>query len=79
MIRKLVEDARKKEGGTSSIKQAQERTYKFMSAIAGDFVGYEEALRALYKKDEKKFSTQIAEWPHNVRSHLIELAEITFE
>lgn len=78
-LRKLVEEARKKEGSTLSVKQAQERTYKFMSIVAGDFKAYEEALRALYKKDEKKFLSQIEEWPRDVRSHTIELAKLVFE
>ncbi len=52
-LRHLVDEAKKKSVGGISVKQAQERTYKFMSVIAGDLSGFEEALRSLYKKEEK--------------------------
>ncbi len=78
-LRKLVDEAKKKEVGTFTVKQAQERVYKFMSVMAGDLKGYEEALRALYKKDEKKFLAQTEEWPRDVRNHSIELAKSVFE
>src|ERR1700679_2948656 len=54
-IRKLIEDAKKKSSAHTSVKQVQERVYRFMSVIGGDMKGYEEALRALYKADRKKF------------------------
>lgn len=58
-LRKLVETAKKKSEDGQSDKQIQERTYRFMSALAGDLEGYEEALRALYKKDHKVFASHI--------------------
>ena len=78
ILRRLVDEAKKKAGDGHSSKQIQERTYKFMSALAGDLQGYEEALRALYKKDEKKFLAQTQEWPQDVRAHAIELAGPVF-
>lgn len=78
-LRNLVEEAKKKSANGNQIKQAQERTYKFMSAIAGDFEGYEEALRALYKKDKKNFLAQIQSWPCDVKDHAIEMASPLFD
>jgi hypothetical protein len=75
-IRRLVEEAKKKSSG--GIKQAQECTYKFMSVMAGDFPNYEEALRALYKRDEKNFTMLIEAWPKDIRKHSMDLAATIF-
>lgn len=77
-LRKLVDEAKKKYESGSTVKQSQERTYKFISVIAGDMNGYEEALRALYKKDEKKFLALISDWPSDVKTHAAELAKSVF-
>jgi len=83
-LRKLVEESRKKSlgvGGVSGVqdtKRAQERTYKFMTTMAGDCAGYEDAIRALYKKDEKLFRAKIADWASDVKNHVVELAEPVF-
>ncbi len=74
-LRKLVDAARKKEGSEPTLKQIQERTYRFMSVAAGNRSGYEDALRALYRKDGKRFQTAIAAWPHDVRAYALKLAE----
>ena len=79
MIRKLVEEARKRSSVNISVKQVQERVYRFMSVIAGDMKGYEEALRALYQADRRKFLLHIQFWPADVRTHVIEMAKPVFE
>ena len=78
ILRSLVEDAKKKSTLGNSVKQAQERTYKFMHAIAGDLNGYEDALRALYKRDGKNFLAKIEDWPRDIRSYATELAKSVF-
>jgi len=77
-LRRLVDDARKTTSGRDGIKQAQERAYKFMAALAGDLPHYEEVLRALYRKDKKTFETQMAAWPRDVREHTTRLAKGVF-
>lgn len=77
-LRKLVEDAKKKTEGTLSIKQIQERAYKFMSVLAGDLPNYEEALRALYKRDKRGFLEHSAQWPKDVRRHSLALSKSIF-
>ncbi|MEO6098040.1 MAG: DUF2239 family protein, partial [Fibrobacteria bacterium] len=61
-----------------TVKKHQERTYKFISVMAGDLEGYEEALRALYKKDHKTFLSRIATWPADVKAHAVKLAQPVF-
>ena len=78
-MRKLIEEARKRSSTRISVKQIQERAYRFMSVVAGDMKGYEEALRALYKADRKSFLLHTQDWPADVRSHAIELAKPVFE
>jgi hypothetical protein len=79
VLRRLVDEARKKTSEGASIKKLQERAYKFMSVIAGDFPEYEEAIRALYKRDRKGFLARMAAWPADVQAHALELAGPVFE
>ncbi len=75
-LRKLVEDAKKKNQGKDLIRQSQEAAYKFMTTVAGDLPQYEEALRALYAADSKKWNDLIALWPKDIRVHATKLAEV---
>ena len=77
-LRKLVEENMKKTSGVLTVKTAQERTYKFMSVQAGDLENYEEALRALYRKDKERFTSEIKTWPRDVQKHVLELAKPVF-
>ena len=77
-VRKLIEESMKKTAGVNTVKMAQERTYKFMSVEAGDLANYEEALRALYRKDEERFSLEIKAWPRDVQKHIMQLAKPVF-
>lgn len=79
VLRKLVDEAKKKSSGDLSIKQLQERAHRFMSVIAGDMQGYEEALRFLYRRDKENFLLQIQKWPDDVKNHAIELSNAIFE
>lgn len=74
-LRKLVEEAKKKNQDKDRLRQAQEIVYKFMSVMAGDLPRYEEALRALYAQNEKDFAAMIAEWPKDIREHTRRLAK----
>lgn len=66
-LRKLVEEARKSSRDRKRV--AQEAAFRFMSAIAGDLPGYEEAARALFAGDAEKFDAMTAAWPGDVRGH----------
>lgn len=75
-LRKLVEEARRKHGDKDAGRRAQERAYHFMSAMAGDMPGFEEASRALFANEPEKFAQLVAGWPADVREHLARLASI---
>lgn len=78
VLRRLVDEARRKSGAAPSDKQIQERTYKFLSVMAGDLRGYEEAIRALYRKDANGFAANMEGWPPDVKRHAESLAEGLF-
>ncbi|WP_034177230.1 DUF2239 family protein, partial [Burkholderia ambifaria] len=73
-LRKLVEDARRTHAEADRRRDAQARAYHFMSAIAGDLPGFEEAARALYANDFARLAELIAGWPDDVRDHALALA-----
>ncbi|UEP28095.1 MULTISPECIES: DUF2239 family protein [unclassified Burkholderia] len=73
-LRKLVEDARRTHAAADRRRDAQARAYHFMSAIAGDLPGFEEAARALYANDLARLGELIAGWPDDVRDHALALA-----
>ena len=77
-LRKLVEDARKVGGGEDRRRAAQEATYRFMQAMAGDFAGYDDVARALFAGDIGKFEQHSATWPEDVRDHAALLAADAF-
>jgi uncharacterized protein len=73
-LRKLVEQARRTSGDRDRLRAAQEAAYRFMSAIAGNLPGFEEAARALFAYDRRRFGELIAGWPEDVRDYAIKLA-----
>lgn len=73
-LRKLVDEARRKSGDGDRIRAAQEATYRFMSGLAGNLPGFEEASRALFAYDRRRFSDLVATWPADVRDYAIKLA-----
>ena len=68
-LRKLVEQARRADDGAAARKTRHEAAYRFLSSMAGDLPGYEEALRALFADDQAGFEAQIARWPADVAAH----------
>ncbi len=77
-LRKLVEDARRRNGGKDRVRDAREVAYRFMSAMAGNFENFEEATRALFAGDGARFSALVATWPKDVREHAERLAREGF-
>lgn len=69
-LRKLVEEARRKHAQRDERRTAHERAYHFMSAMAGDLPGFEEASRALFADDAARMETLIAGWPADLRRHI---------
>ena len=77
-LRRLIDKARKDNKSADSQRAASERSYKFMSAIAGDQPQFEEAARALFAGDAVRFAGHVADWPPDVRTYLMQLAEAAF-
>jgi hypothetical protein len=77
-LRKLVEEARRANAGAVSPRAAQERAYRFMSAMGGNLPGFEEAARALFASDQPRFEAHMTGWPENVRDYACALAEGAF-
>ncbi|PDH67066.1 MAG: hypothetical protein CNE89_07885 [Sphingomonadaceae bacterium MED-G03] len=78
VLRRLVDEARKAEGGPTSPRAAMDAAYHFMTAMAGDRPGYEEAIRALYAKDAARFKALSRNWPSGIRDHALALAAPAF-
>jgi hypothetical protein len=78
-LRKLVEEARKVNRGKDKVRHSQEVAYRFMSAMAGDFPGFEEATRALFAGDSERFNSMVASWPIDIRDHARKLAKDAFQ
>lgn len=73
-LRKLVEEARRTHAEKDRLRQIQERTYHFISVLAGDLPGFEESSRALFAGNMPKFAECMAAWPTDVRDHALSLA-----
>ena len=73
-LRKLVEAARRQDGEGESARRARDAAYAFMSAMAGDNPGFEDACRALFAGDRAGVEARSATWPADVRGHLLSLA-----
>ncbi len=68
-LRRLVDDARRADAGRTRRRAAHEAAYRFLSAMAGDLPGFEEASRALFADDPDRFAAQAASWPADIREH----------
>ena len=73
-LRKLVDAARKQNAEKDDLRRRHEAAYNFMSSIAGNLAGYEEALRSLYADDRDGVMRHTHEWPSDVRRFALQLA-----
>ncbi|MBL8612400.1 MAG: DUF2239 family protein [Myxococcales bacterium] len=72
-LRRLVEEARKREPDRERAREARAAASKFMWVMAGDLPNFEEASRALFAGDHPAFVKLVKAWPVDVRRHLDEL------
>ena len=75
-LRKLVEQARRVNEGRDRVRQSQEAANRFMTALAGDLAGFEEATRALFAGKQERFDDLVESWPVDVRDYARELAAV---
>lgn len=73
-IRRLVDEARKREPGKERARRAIEAAAKFMWVMAGNLPNFEEASRALYTKDWPRLEQLIGGWPEDIRAHVQRVA-----
>lgn len=78
-LRKLVEEARRVNAGRDAARQARDIAYRFMSTVANPLPTLEEAIRALYAGDRKRFETLVGDWPPAMREHVTALAAPAFD
>lgn len=77
-LRRLVDQARKAGEEQDRVRRAQDAAFRFMTDMAGDLPGFEEAIRGLFAGDRQKFDAEIAAWPADVREHSMTLAAEAF-
>jgi hypothetical protein len=77
-LRKLVEEAKRANQGKDRLRRARESTYRFISAMAGNEAGFEEATRALFVGNGERFAELVAAWPVDVGNHAKKLAGAAF-
>ncbi len=70
-LRKLVQKAMSKSQGKQNKAQTQESIYRFINAIAGNEIGFEEVTRVLYADDKLKLEQLIAVWPVDIKAHIL--------
>ena len=78
-LRRLVDGARRTHAAEDRANASRDAAFRFMTAMAGDLVHFEEAIRALYRHDEAQFRTSISTWPTDIRAHAARLAFPTSE
>lgn len=78
-LRKLVEEARRANEGKDRIRRAKDAAYRFMLAMAGDFAGFEEAMRAFFSGNRRRFTALTKPWAADVRNHARRLAKVAFD
>lgn len=77
-LRKLVEEARRVNRDRDKVRRSREITYRFMSALAGDMPGFEEAIRALFAGSRESFETLISPWPRDIQHHIRRISAASF-
>jgi uncharacterized protein len=73
-LRKLVEAAKRENQGRDRLRLAREAAYRFISAMAGNEPGFEEASRALFAGNQERFAKLVEPWPIDVRYYATKLA-----
>jgi hypothetical protein len=78
-LRRLVEAARKVGNEASAARTRVEAGYRFMSAMAGDLPGFEDAARALFAYDQDRLAQCIRAWPPDIRDQVLRYLSVNSE
>ena len=74
-LRRLVEETMRIKKPDDEIRRMRDTAYAFMSTMAGDKVGFEEASRALFAGDVAGVENIAKAWPTDIRAHLSHLLD----
>ena len=72
-LRRLVSEAMKVPSPASRLRM--DAAYRFMSAIAGDLPGFEEASRALFAEKAEELRARLSDWPADIVAEVLRLCE----
>ena len=78
-LRRLVDQARRENAGPDRRREAQEAAHRVMTALAGNLVNYEDALRAFYAGEKDQFHELIGSWPAGVGDYVRSHADAAWE
>jgi uncharacterized protein len=78
-LRKLVEASARANEGRDRVRRSQEAAYRFMSALAGNLPGFEEATRALFAENRQVFDELVEAWPVDIKEHAWKLSVGAFQ
>lgn len=68
-LRRLVEQAMQSQSGPERARKVRAALSAFLTAMAGDRPGYEEACRALFAGDTARFDALVSRWPKDIREY----------
>ena len=74
-LRGLVDAARRADGDATQARRAEAATYRFLSTLAGNSPGFEEAARALFAGRRDEFVKRLAAWPLDIANHALALLD----
>jgi hypothetical protein len=75
-LRRLVESASKDEGSEQTARARIEAVGRVMTVLGGNLPGFEEACRALYRRDLAGLTQKMEGWPPDIRSYVLEHSAI---
>jgi uncharacterized protein len=78
-LRKLVDEARRTNEGPDRVRASKDAAYRFMSVMAGNRAGFEEATRALFAGRQERFNQLVESWPADIRHHAKKLSGVAFQ
>ncbi|HEY7958331.1 MAG TPA: DUF2239 family protein [Polyangia bacterium] len=74
VLRRLVEQAIKGQTGKQRAERVRAALSRFLSSMAGDRPHYEEASRALFEGQTRRFEALVRKWPKDIRSYAVRQA-----
>ena len=75
-LRRLVERASKDETSERTVRARIEAVGRVMTVVAGNLPGFEEACRALYRRDLASLTQNMEGWPPDIRTYILEHATV---